>query len=134
MTRNRKILFLYGLALLLGFALTGQYLQRVVQPAHEGDAAIRMMARANHLYLLFISLLIMVTAFVENPPGNRGIAWAMNAGRGFLLLSSAVLIAAFFRDHAGSIHDRSMTFYGCVAALTGTVLLSAKAIAVWKRA
>lgn len=134
MTRSRKLLFLYGLALIFGFALTGQYLKHVVKPGFGDDVAHRMMARASHLYLLFIGLLITVSALVDDPSRPRIIALAMRLGRAVLVLSSFLLIAAFFREHSGALHDRVLNLYGCISALTGGVLLATKAIAAWKQA
>jgi hypothetical protein len=134
MTRTRKLLFVYGLALIIGFVLTGQYLKHVVKPGFGEDVAHRMMARASHIYLLFIGLLITVSALVDDPSRPRIIILAMNLGRAVLVLSSLLLIAAFFREHSGTLHDRVLNRYGCISALAGGVLLAAKAIAAWKPA
>lgn len=133
MTRTGKLLFLYALALLAGFALTGQYLQRVLTPGYGEDALHRMMARANHLYILFIALVILGSALIENPAGNRPVKALMDFGRILLVSASFLLVAAFFREHSGSIEDRSLTFYGCISALAGGLLISSKAFAAWKR-
>ncbi|MEO6097651.1 MAG: hypothetical protein ABIW76_19135 [Fibrobacteria bacterium] len=134
MTRFRKFLLLYGLALIFGFAMTGQYLKHVVKPGFGDDIVHRMMARANHIYLLFIGLLITASALVDDPSRPRLIVLAMRLGRAVLILSSVLLIAAFFREHSGALHDRVLNRYGCISALTGGVLLATKAFAAWKPA
>lgn len=132
MTRSGKILFLYALALLAGFALTGQYLQRVLTPGYGEDALHRMMARANHLYILFIALAILGSAVIENPSENRPVKALMDLGRILLVSASLLLVAAFFREHSGSIHDRSLTFYGCISALAGGLLSASKVFTIWE--
>jgi hypothetical protein len=134
MTRTRKFLFLYGLLLIAGFALSGQYLKLVVVPGLGEDIAHRMMARASHLYLLFIGLLVTASSLVDDPTRLRSIAMAMGLGRAILVLSSILLIAAFFREHSGAFEDRVLNLYGCISALTGGVLIATKAIASWKPA
>jgi hypothetical protein len=134
MTRTRKFMFLYGLLLIAGFALSGQYLKHVVVPGLGEDMARRMMARASHLYLLFIGLLITVSAIVDSPARPRILYFAVNLGRTTLILSSVLLITAFFREHSGSFHDRVLNLYGCISALIGGLLIATKALAVWRPA
>lgn len=122
---RKKPLFYFGAALLAGFVLSGLYLKFFVKPALGDDLAHRMMARANHLYLLFISLLIMTASQID--AGGRA-AWIRRAtawGKGLLCLSGLLLAIAVFTDHAGGTRDRVATRYGCYSALAGGLALAA---------
>lgn len=89
-----------------------------------------MMARANHLYILFIALLVLASSLVETAGAPAWIHRAVTAGKGLLCASAALLIYAQFHDHSGPTSDRIATLYGCILALAGGVLLAAKA---WDR-
>src|SRR4051812_16747462 len=87
MTRSQKFFFFTGLGFLVAFVLSGQYLRHIVRPQLGEDMAHRMMARASHLYLLFVSLLILLASLVELPATGGPIRTAMKTGRVALLAS-----------------------------------------------
>jgi hypothetical protein len=119
MASRRGPLFHFGLVLLVGFALTGEYLKHTV--AH------RMMARANHLYLLFISLLLMISSQLDAAGRPAWIRRMVAGGKILLSVSALLLLIAVFTDHAGATRDRQATLYGCILALAGGLLISAHA-------
>jgi hypothetical protein len=133
MTSRHGPIFYLGLALLIGFALTGQYLQHSVKPAFGDDIAHRMMARANHLYLLFISLLLMISSQIDAAGRPVWIRRAVAAGKILLSLSALLLLAAVFTDHAGATRDRQATLYGCILALAGGLCVSVHALGARNR-
>jgi hypothetical protein len=128
MASRRGPLFYLGLALLIGFALTGQYLKLSVRPAFGDDIAHRMMARANHLYLLFISLLLMISSQIDAAGRPAWIRRAVAVGKTLLALSALLLLVAVITDHAGATRDRQATLYGCILALAGGLFVSAHAL------
>lgn len=120
-------LFWLGLALLIGFALTGQYLMHSVRPTlGEADLAHRMMARANHLYIMFIGLLILAASLVETTGAQAWVRRTVVAGKVLLCISAMLLVIAQFTDHTGATKDRQATKYGCILALAGGILLATK--------
>jgi hypothetical protein len=134
----RKSLFIFGIVLLFVFVLTGQYLEHVLRP-HYGDAAApRMMARASHLYLLFISLMLMLASLIPLPIRRSGTSatratlsrtgMLMGTGYGLLVASSGFLIASFFLEHSGDLHNRMLALVGCISALAGGILIVVGAI------
>lgn len=127
--RTDRLLFGIGAALLIVFLLTGQYLQHVVKPGLGEDTAHRMMARASHLYIFFISLLIMLSSFIEADPRSPRIGRCIYAGKALLVAASICLEESFFRGHAGTIHDRGWVLPGCVLALAGGLLISVRVLA-----
>ncbi|MBW8887115.1 MAG: hypothetical protein JF616_05075 [Fibrobacteres bacterium] len=123
---NRKNgMFYLGLFLLIGFVFTGMYLRYHVKPALGDDIAHRMMARANHLYLLFISLLIMTASQIDVTSRAAWIRRTTATGKLLLCASGLLLALAVFTDHSGGTRDRVTTFYGCIAALAGGLALAA---------
>lgn len=139
MTLARKCLFILGLFLLFGFAMTGQYLEHVLRPQYGEDEAHRMMARASHLYLLFISLMLMLASLIPVPVSQIGCAttarlgvdWRvrlMGMGYALMVASSGLLIVSFFREHSGSLSDRILAVYGCMSALASGLLIAAGAL------
>ncbi|MDQ3000730.1 MAG: hypothetical protein M3Y08_05670 [Fibrobacterota bacterium] len=138
MTLARKCLFILGLFLLFGFTMTGQYLEHVLKPQYGDDEAHRMMARASHLYLLFISLMLMLASLIPVPVRRVGSATALSGvdwrvrlmalGYSLMVVSSGLLIVSFFREHSGNLSDRMLAVYGCMSALAGGLLIAAGAL------
>ncbi len=125
---RRNPLFYLGLALLVSFALSGQYLKHSVKPDFGEDIAHRMMARANHLYLLFISLLLMISSLIDAAGRPNWIRRAVAGGKIILSISALLLVIAVFTDHDGAPRDRVATRYGCIFALVGGLFISAFAL------
>lgn len=126
----KKQPFLYlGMVLLLVFVGSGQFLLRVIKP-HYGEMVLpRMMARANHIYLLFIGLLVLVASQVDTKGYSVWIRRAINLGKALLVVSAAVLILAFFNDHSGNFDTRTTTLPGCILALLGSILIALRGFA-----
>jgi hypothetical protein len=123
----RNILLAFGLLLFAAFLLSGWHLMEVVKPAHLEEPGIRMMARANHIYLLFSSLLILAAALVDSDFGARWIRLSVKLGQLLVTLAAFPLLVAYFTEHARFGIPRLWTLAGCVLALAGTLLLGAKA-------
>jgi hypothetical protein len=87
-----------------------------------------MMARANHLYILFIGLLILAASLIDTAGARAWIRRTVAAGRLLLCVSAALLAYAQFYEHTGVTGDRHATLYGCILALTGGLLIAAKAV------
>jgi hypothetical protein len=118
----RKVQILFGTALFIAFLLTGQYLQRVFVPVHQADLALRMMARANHLAILFLSLLNVTGALVEFGSGSRRIRLLGSASRMFVMLSGLVFVAVFATQPEELAFPREYVLMGVVLALAGSAL------------
>lgn len=126
--KANRILLAFGLVLFAAFLFSGAHLMRVVKPGHLEDGAIRMMARANHIYLLFVSLLITASSLVDSEFGARWIRLCVRLGQLLLALAAFPLLAAYFTEHARFGAPRLLTMAGCILALAGTALLAAKAL------
>jgi hypothetical protein len=130
MTPVQKSLLAFGIGLFAVFLLTGVYLMKVIEPAHAQDHTVRMMARANHVYILFVSLLIMLAAPVDTRTAARWLRISVGAGQASLVASALNLVAAFFQEHGSFGSPRTLTLAGCVTALAGVALVSLRAFAV----
>lgn len=124
--RKQPLLYL-GILLILGFLLSGQYLKHVARPELGDDFLRRMMIRANHLYLLFIGLLVLTASQVNSKTAPAWIRYTVASGKVCLCLSAMVLVLAFITDHAGGFEHRSTTRFGCILALAGGILMAVNA-------
>lgn len=122
----RKLLLAFGLVLFMAFLATGRHLMGV-GGARPEDPGIRLLARANHVYLLFSSLLILAAALVESDFGPRWIRLSVKLGQVLVTLAAFPLLSAYFLEHGSLDQPRIWTQVGCVLSLAGTVLLGAKA-------
>jgi hypothetical protein len=127
MSPRKQPYFYLGILSLVLFALSGKYLQFVVLPKWETEHLIRMMSRANHIYLLFMGLLILVASQVEAKGSPTWIRIAVAVGKITLCVSWIVLTFAFFHDATGNLETRSATLPGSILALVGSALISVKA-------
>jgi hypothetical protein len=124
---RQKTMFRFGALLLIGFVLSGMYLRWFVKPALGEDMAHRMMAKANHLYLLFISLLIMTASRIDVSGQAAWMRRATAAGKALLCLSGLLLAVAVFTDHSAGTGERVATHYGCYTAFAAGLALAAGA-------
>jgi hypothetical protein len=62
-----------------------------------------MMARANHLYLLLVSLLLMISSQIGTAGRPVWIRRAVAGGKILLTVSALLLAVAVFTDHDGSL-------------------------------
>jgi hypothetical protein len=104
------------------FLYTGLYMRSHFPAAYEGDEAIRYLYRANHLYIMFSSVLNLVVGrslVFARMPWRRAL---QIGGSVALLAAMALLIAAFFREPQFGGVVRQSTLLGCVLALGGSLV------------
>jgi hypothetical protein len=128
MSPRRQPVFYLGLACLVFFAITGQILGRVIQPHFGTEELPRMMARANHIYVLFIGLLLLIASQVDSKGAPAWIRFSVSTGKLALVASALALGFAFFNGHSAGLENRSTTLHGCVLALIGGVLIGVKVL------
>ena len=83
------------------------------------NQVIRYLYRANHIYILFASLINIVLGCYLRP----GSGWQKSVatvGSGLLLLAPAMLIAAFFLEAPKGTPDRLITLAGIFMVFIGT--------------
>jgi hypothetical protein len=106
-----------GTTTLLLFLLTGQYMLRVVHASHL-DTATRLIFRSRHLFLLLSALANL--ALTNSQPFHRAQRCASTA----ILLSPALLLAAFFLDPARALHSSHLFHFAMYALFFAAVLFA----------
>jgi hypothetical protein len=117
----RRLHLAVGLVGVIGFLLTGQYMDRVHDHLRGMDDARRLLFRSTHLYLLFGSLLNLALGLHLSPAAGWRL-WVRSAGS-LLVLSTPVFAAiGFFTEPWLSDLDRPYTRPTAYGALAGLVL------------
>lgn len=113
-----------GLLFLLLFAISGQYLKHVFTPEHQNDIAVRMMQRANHIYILLAGLLNLMAAMLgEIEARQRWQKFLLALGSILLLASPHLYGLAFLYEYHGDLNNRRLALTGTEFALGGVGLL-----------
>ena len=122
--KNMNLFF--GLTLFVGFLATGYYMAEYFKPEHLDNHVMRMQIRANHIYILFISLLNIVS-FKCDLKMNHNLSKYLNIlFRMLLLIAGVIAIVAFFKEHTGNLGIRSWTLSAVILSVisVGIVLIN----------
>src|SRR5690606_13699184 len=123
----QRLHFIAGILMLLIFLASGlylhsQYLHFRIPEAYHYNEIMRFQYRANHLYLLAVSLIhILLGAYLT----INIIRWHRRlqyAGSVFLLLAAVLLCAAFFLEPPKAAPQRPLSAFGMYCLLLGTLL------------
>ncbi len=118
----RKLNLNFGLLLFVIFLLTGYYMEAYFKPAHIDNLTLRMEVRANHIYILFISLL-NIMAFKSTFSGvKKFTVYLANTSGVLLIVSGLIALYAFMYDHSGNLIGRGETLTSIICALTAVGL------------
>jgi hypothetical protein len=122
----RRIHLALGLATLVAFLLTGQYMDRFLNHLHRMADAPRMLYRTAHIYLLFSGLLNLLVGSYFLPGRARWQRLFQSLGS-VLLFSAPVFFAiAFFREGPSALAmgtlARPFARQGIYASVGGVVL------------
>ncbi len=112
----------FGLALLVAFVLTGQYMDKVHNHLEGMEMGMRMLYRTRHIFLLLASLTHLGLGFYLQP---RTGAWQRRtqlAGTIALAIGALLLLAAFFLDSARRDLSTPYSHWGIEALLLGLAL------------
>lgn len=121
----KKLNLYFGLLLFVVFLLTGQYMQHVFRPQYEEQLVLRMQVRANHIYILFISLL-NILAFKCSLSGNwRYKSLGMVIFHASLVASGILMVMAFFTEYTTDMSNRTLTKYSAILAILSIGILLA---------
>jgi len=125
---------IFGALLLFIFLLTGIYLRYLFRNEHLSDLTVRMEIRANHVYILFASLLNILSYKVEFSNRINWIKIVERLFRSGLIISGVLFLIAFVTDHRNSITDRYVTFYAVLFSLIPIVAILINEIISYCRA
>jgi len=115
--------FVFGIAAVIAFLLTGQYMA-IYQGHLEGMADMpRMLFRSRHIYILLGGLLnvMLGTYLVRQPGGWRRPLQCV--GSVLTVIATCLLVAAFiYEPRLRQIERTAFSFYGIILVAVGTVL------------
>ncbi len=112
-----------GVAGLLTFLWTGRFMLRHFPAAYRGHEEIRFLYRANHLYIMFASILnVVIGRHVRIEESRRLRRVLLVVSSLAILLAVPVLIAAFYLEPPLPGAVRWTTLLGCVLVFGGGVL------------
>jgi hypothetical protein len=121
----KKIHFYLGLTVITHFAITGILLRINYFSITPQDTLVRMMLRANHIYILFSGLVNLLISYSLHESKIQKLHIAAS----FILLISTIGINLSFYidpihhlDIANGVMHRKLTGYSVQAFLIGTVL------------
>lgn len=117
----RKTHLVTGLVLLVIFPLTGAYLRFRIPHLMEESDRFRFSMRGNHIYILLSSLIHLSLGSYFKRIRSKWPGMLQTAGSAVLILSSAIILAAFFAEPKYGL-DRPATLVAMVTGLTGTLL------------
>ena len=118
----RKINLYFGLLLFLVFLISGYFLKEYFKPQNINNLTIRMEIRANHIYIIFISFLNIISFKSELSQGKNWSTYLDKAFRILLILSGTVAMYAFIFDHNGDLSGRKATLLSVVLSLAAIIL------------
>jgi len=117
----RKIHLVVGVILLVLFPLTGAYLRLRIPHLMQSSERMRFSMRGNHIYILLASLLHLSLGAYLRINKARLLSRLQLFGSALLLLSSALIVAAFFFEPKTGA-ERPVTILAMVTASAGTLL------------
>jgi hypothetical protein len=117
----RKLHLIVGLAGVAVFLGTGVYMRAHFPAAYAGNEALRYTYRANHVYLLFASLVNVALGVYLTRAAIGWRASLATAGSVLALLSPGLLCYAFFAEAPRASPERIVTLLGVVAVALGVV-------------
>ncbi len=116
----KKIHFYFGLIIFAGFVFTGLYMRLNLAHVPHENIPVRMMFRANHIYILFAALLHLVISFVNINSNKKSLGLT---GSILSIAATITLFISFFIDPITNSLQRELTRFSIYGLLAGTVLL-----------
>jgi hypothetical protein len=112
-----------GVAGLLTFLWTGRFMLTHFPVVYRGHEEIRFLYRANHLYIMFASVLNLVLGMHgQLAPSSRWRRPLLVVSSLAILVAVPILIVAFYLEPPRSGAPRWTTLVGCVLVFGGGVL------------
>lgn len=119
----KKINLYFGLILFAGFLVTGYYMKEYFKPENLDNHIMRMQIRASHIYILFISLLNILSFKCNLKTGHKVSKYLNVLFRTLMLIAGTLAVIAFFKDHTGHLAVRSWTLYTIILSVVAVGLV-----------
>ena len=113
---------IFGWTVFVVFLLTGQYMDIYHKHLAETPDGVRMLYRSRHIYILFAALLNLALGLYFNyatEPWRRGLQLA---GSGVVVITTLLLIPAFFYEPALGPENISWSYFGIIGMAVGLLL------------
>ena len=120
----RRLHFWIGLAGVVAFLLTGQYMDRWLGHLAGVADLPRMLYRSAHIYLLLGSLLNLVLGLYQVEAGDGWRRWAGRAGSILIAIAPVLFLIAFAREPLRPNFNRPFAAPGIYACAVGAVMLA----------
>jgi hypothetical protein len=117
----RRINLYFGLILSVIFLMTGYYLEEYFKPQHIDNLVLRMEIRANHIYILLISLLNIISFKCYFTTGKKLTNFLEPVFSLLLITAGIFAILAFMYDHHGTLENRDITLATMILSITAVV-------------
>ena len=111
-----------GVAGIVAFVLTGQYMGIFLNGLTGMPDGPRLLYRSAHLYLMWSSLLNLVVGFYFVAAASKGVRVAQSIASALLLVGPPLMLAAFFIESPTNNFDRTLSGWANYFALAGTIL------------
>ncbi|MGV6831406.1 MAG: hypothetical protein ACWA5P_07590 [bacterium] len=108
----KEINLYFGLMLFIGFLVTGYYMKTYFKPEFLDNHVIRMQIRANHIYILFISLLNVISYTSQIKRKYLELTFRL-----CLIVAGILAVVAFLVEHSGNLNDRSWTLFSVILSV-----------------
>tara|TARA_Y100000739_G_scaffold131988_1_gene113760 strand:- start:250 stop:657 length:408 start_codon:yes stop_codon:yes gene_type:complete len=113
----KKLNLTFGIILLLGFFISGQYLKHYFKPNHLDQLLMRSQIRSNHIYVLLIASLNIISYKIKNDQKIKVQKIIDTIWRTSLIIAGIFFVFAFFMEHTGDIGKRGLTLIGTICTL-----------------
>jgi uncharacterized membrane protein len=113
-----RINLIFGVTLFIIFLITGYYMKEYFKPNHLDNHLMRLQIRSNHIYILFISLLNILSFRTTIQLGNPLSKVLDYSTRIVLILAGVLSLLAFVYEHTGIISNRILTLITVILSLT----------------
>lgn len=113
-----QVHFYFALFAFMAFVLSGLYMKCGFHLVDKENILQRMMFRANHIYILFASMLNFAIPYFKRSRHNR-LEWASSV---FILLSTTGLVVSFYIDPYTESLTRDLSRYSIIGLFIGYLL------------
>jgi hypothetical protein len=122
----KKTTFYFGLSVIAHFVITGALMKVNFFSAEPQDTLVRMMIRANHIYILFSGLIqLLVSYSIRQGDDANNLHFATIS---ILIIATIGINLSFYIDPINNfgltthLIQRKLTGYSIIGCLTGTGL------------
>lgn len=112
-----KLNLAFGIILLIGFFISGQYLKHYFKPNHLDQLLMRAQIRSNHIYVLLIASLNIISFKIKIDQNIKAKKIIDTIWRTSLIIAGIFFVLGFFMEHTGEISKRGLTLIGTIFTL-----------------